>query len=181
MRCPIVSSSWLHFELARIKQSENKMNRNILCLTSLVFIVAACAPDSPAPGPEVVCEDLDVSKCDSVTIPVDCEGKGTGQHFVNVNVQPTPIIVAPPNRCIDTEDFGREVTFNITPASLAEGTVRICPKDPADTWLEGDNSPDNRKIVIEVPERDYPVDGEIHDYTVVTTEGKCLDPRLDVR
>lgn len=178
MRRPNVRSSWLHFELARIKQSENKMNKNILCLTSLVFIVTACALDGPEP--EDVCGDLDVSKCDSVTLPVDCEGKDTGQHFVNVNVQPTPIIVAPPNRCIDTKDFGREVTFNITPASVAEGTVWICPKDSADTWLEGTNSPDNHEIVIEVPESDYPDDGERHDYTVVTTEGKCLDPRLDV-
>ena len=134
------------------------MNKNIFCLICLAFVVAACGKEVP----QVVtdCDNFDVSNCDVVVIPEPCEGKDTGQHFVTVNVQPTPIVVAPPNRCIDTGEFGREVTFNIAPASLAEGTVWICPKDPANTWLKETNSPDNRKIIIEVPQKDYPEDGE---------------------
>jgi hypothetical protein len=146
-------------------------------LIGLAIVVSACAKEMPERV--IDCDNFDVSSCATVSLPVDCETRGSDQRFVNVNVAPDPIVVAPPNRCIETE-FGHDVTFNIRPANVEEGSVWICPKDLADTWLKGNNSPDNTEIIISVPVKDYPEDGEKHNYTVVKTDGKCLDPRMIV-
>ena len=159
------------------------MNKNIYWLIGLAIVVSACAKEAPEPDskPDSVCENIPAT-CPEVDLKKDDECKigEVGENFVTVNLKPNPMIVAPPNKCIKTKNYGYEVTFKITPASVEESTVWICPKEPADTWLEGTNSPVNTEIVITVPKMQYPTEGEKHDYTVVTTDGKCLDPRVDV-
>ena len=74
---------------------------------------------------------------------------------------------------------GTTITFTISPPPNNKvGTAAIIPKNPADTWLIGTNSPDKNKIEITVPAW-VSLDTN-HNYGFVTNDGKCIDPRVRV-
>ncbi len=82
----------------------------------------------------------------------------------------------PPNVCGAP---GETIVVSLVPPPEIVGSVAVVPKNFADTWLLGTNSPDKEKINIAIPAW-VPLETN-HDYGFVTKAGKCADPRLRVR
>jgi|GEM_PF-3737214 len=71
------------------------------------------------------------------------------------------------------------IEFRVVPLGKNDiGTVAIKPIDPKDTWLTGANSPDQRWIKILVP--DWVDNVSDHGYTILFSDGRCVDPRVHV-
>ena len=134
------------------------MNKKLLFVLSLSWIVVGCA----APDPE----------CEPYTGPVvPCQGDPAAP-LVTINT--ITLVVTP--RCVAAAR-GTTIDFRLVPvADNLLGDAEIFPKDPEETWLAGMNAPDKDHIFIPVPEEIEP--GERH-YGFKTSE-KCLDPRVNV-
>ena len=139
------------------------MNKSVLSLLPIACLAAGC-------------EDLhsvQVKTCDVQPITEPWTGSFSNPK-VTINTQ-GKLNASPPNVCAQQ---GRTIEFNIVPPATATGSVAIVPKTKTDTWLIGTNSPDPGIIEIAVPtnlESDTP-----HDYTIMLSNGDCLDPRIHV-
>ena len=139
------------------------MNKIILFVIPLSFFLTSCAEQNR----------IRIGGCESPPPVKVCTGSFADPK-VTVNIN-KPLNASPPNVCAQQ---GTTIVFTIVPATAEEGSVLIIPKDVADTWLTGRNSPDANKIEIPVP-TDLKPDTP-HDYIVTTSSGKCLDPRVHV-
>ena len=140
------------------------MNKTILFVLPLSLMLASCASVMvSAPG---ACHVASV-------IPTVCTGK---KDDPKVNFNTNSLKASPPNVCA-----GRGETLEITIEPVAQnkiGSVAVIPKDPKDSWLVGTNSPDKKKIEILIPP--WVAEGD-HDYGFLTFDGKCLDPRINIK
>ncbi len=105
--------------------------------------------------------------------PVDCTDTPVSPA-VTLNL--TTMKANPPNVCAGP---GETITIKLVPEPAEVGTVAVVPKNFADTWLIGTNSPDKGKIEIEVPAWVPTITN--HDYGFVTSTGDCADPRVHVK
>ena len=140
------------------------MNRKLLLILPLAFCLSACtAAMSSPPG----------RTCTVITPGASCDGD---KNFpvVTINTQ-AGLVIDRSNVCAAP---GSTIEFRVVPPGRNDvGSVSIRSKDPADTWLNGTNSPDKKKIEILVP--DWVTDDD-YDYAIYMSGGTCLDPRVEV-
>lgn len=140
------------------------MNSKILLVLPLMICLSACAAlRSPAD-----------TTCTVITPDQSCGGD-KNFPFVTINTQ-AGIVIDRSNVCATP---GSTIEFRIVPPGKNDvGSVSISAKKSADTWLNGTNSPDEKKIEIVVP--DWVSAGEKYDYTIYMSGGTCADPRVEV-
>jgi hypothetical protein len=132
------------------------------------MLLAACTSDQFV--------DVGSSRCQTIEIPV-CSNDPK-DPVVRIQYRPgrKDFLFLPPSVCVDA---GETIEFKLD--ALPEkmpGSVAILPKNGDDTWLVGTNSADEDSIEVFVPEW---VDGGVHDYNFIASNGSCVDPRVDVR
>ena len=164
------------------------MNKNVLCLIPVIFLVAACGQyqvavvndgndDPPAPVgmhnivlPED-CEEITLRDCPN---PRPEDPRPDVQIQIIDNAGTKKIDIVPDTICAANSDV---LEFTIIGPPAAEGSVAILPKDSVDTWLIGTNYPDEDKITIFIPT--FVASGD-HYFAIVTSTGLCVDPRVHV-
>lgn len=140
------------------------MNKMILFVIPLSYLAVGC----------VAKNTIQVGGCNSPPPAADCTGNPASPK-VTINTN-RPLNADPPNVCADP---GTTIVFNIVPVGGEKGDVSVIPKIAADSWLTGTNSANAGKIEILVPTGLEPKSD--HDYTIVTKDGQCLDPRVEVQ
>lgn len=137
------------------------MNKKLLFVLPLGYLLVGCAPIEP-----LTCEPYA-----GPTPP--CTGDPNAPH-VKINTQSANLNADP--YCVRAKK-GTFMVFSLVPHDKSDlGTVEIFPKDDADAWLEGTNSPYKDLIIISVPED---IEDGDHDYGIKTST-KCVDPRVSV-
>lgn len=139
------------------------MNKKVLLLLSFGFVLAGCGKGEGPPEPDVCAAPPD--------IPVDCAGDPKAPAVI---LNFAALTANPPNVCAEA---GTTINYMVTPANIAEGTAHIFPKDEADEWLSGSNTPDAGQFEVQVPEDLEPGP---HDYGMRLDSGECLDPRVEI-
>jgi hypothetical protein len=139
------------------------MNKMILFVIPLSYLAVGC----------VAKNTIQVGGCSSPPSVQVCNGVSANPK-VTINTN-RPLNANPPNVCADQ---GTTIVFTITPPG-EKGDVSVIPKIAADSWLTGTNSANAGKIEILVPTGLEPESD--HDYTIVTKDGQCLDPRVEVQ
>lgn len=139
------------------------MNSKLILTLPLLICLSACAAGA----------NKSTLTCDHITPGKVCFGNGKAPVLVNTQAN---VVVDHENVCVSRNEY---ITFNITPPGKNDaGAVSIVAKDPNDTWLNGTNSPDKKKIEILVP--GWVKIGGIHDYAIYVHGESCLDPRVEV-
>ena len=142
------------------------MNKKILCVLPLSFLVVACGSQEAkviAPG----CVDRPAPPNQK------CVSQGTTPF---VNVTPNGWVVAPRNLCV-TAGGTVEIRFlGATPPAL--NSMLAVPKGKPTLWLIGSNSSDAGKIVLSVPVGLET--GDSFDYGILSENDGCVDPRFTV-
>ena len=140
------------------------MNKTILFVLPLSLMLASCASVMvSAPGG---CHVASV-------IPTVCTGS---KDNPKVSFNSNTLKASPPNVCAEP---GATLEISIKPVAHNKiGSVAVIAKDPKDSWLSGTNSPDKTKIEILIPA--WVAEGD-HDYGFLTFDGKCLDPRINIK
>lgn len=150
------------------------MNKKALFVLPLSLLTIACAQPPEQPPMETLGE-LRIANCVMANVPTKCTpNPGTPEVTVHVAGK-APLGAEPKNRCANP---GSDFVFKIVPPTTNASSVAIIPKNPLHTWLIGTNYPDGGKITIHVPavtalSTDY-------NYSIVTSDGRCLDPRIHV-
>lgn len=151
--------------------------KNTIFLMAAFSLLAACAV-SPDLGANV-----DLPTCDKLALPPNCDNNpDSGPNDPTVTFNKNSLNLAPRNVCTNK---GATLKFKIRPTDEgmnAPGSVAVIPKNGADTWLIGTNSPDNGVIEIEIPE--YLASNTKYDYTIVSVQKgvvSCVDPRVHVQ
>ncbi len=138
------------------------MNKKILCVLPLSFLVGACSQ----PG------QVKVDGCVARPAKNNCvDNRGGGKHPF-VNVTPRGWVVAPLNVCVKAGDE-LEIRFNGNPKLNTLGTI---PKGNTDIWLVGRNSKEKGQIALKIPTG--PTKGTSFDYTILSATEGCVDPRI---
>ena len=140
------------------------MNSKLLLILPLMICLSACATVRSTPS----------TSCTVITPDSSCDGD---ENFpiVTINTQ-AGLVIDRSNACVTR---GSKIEFRIVPPGLNDvGSVSIRAKDPADTWLNGTNSPEKKEIVILVP--DWVTIEETYDYAIYMSSGTCMDPRVEV-
>ena len=140
------------------------MKRKMLIALTAGVLSAGCATNN---GP------LGTTNCTVHDPTMSCTGNPNDPKItLNLNTMKAN----PPNVCARP---GQTLDISIVPPpQTSVGNVAVVPKDIADTWLIGTNSPNKLKISILIP--DWVEEGTDHDYGFVTSSGKCADPRVHV-
>ena len=144
------------------------MNKKTLLVLPLSLLAIACVHR------DVDITDIVIPGCEIEVIVGPCNGPKDDPK-VTINVAAKSLVAAPPNVCAGP---GEDIEFNIVPASAEASTVAVIPKNPLHTWLIGTNFPDEGEIIIHVPHT-IPI-GQVANYTIITSDGKCLDPRIHI-
>ena len=144
------------------------MNKKTLFVLPLSLLAIACAPRDME-----ITDNIDIPNCDEIVIVGPCTGP-RDNPTVTINVSAKSIVAAPPNVCAAE---GEDIVFTIVPPNTETKTVAVIPKNPLHIWLIGTNFPDGGEIIIPVPDT-LPEDD--YNYTIITSDGKCLDPRIHV-
>ncbi|MDH3434203.1 MAG: hypothetical protein OEM60_10110 [Gammaproteobacteria bacterium] len=137
------------------------MNRNILFVFALSWVLVGCAaqsgdPQACEPQPKRVC------KGDPQTPTIKLNTK-------NGKLKATPY-------CTKANP-GTVLVFRLTPPGYkAKNVVEISPKESANAWLAGKNDVFQDLILIEVP---ADLDPDSYHYGI-KTDTDCVDPRIDV-
>lgn len=139
------------------------MNIKILLAIPICVLAVACAPQPPTKG-----------ECSVVNVPDVCTGSASNPKL-GITLIRNGIRVGPPNLCAGADST---ITVSVHPNQTETGTVKTVPKDPAHTWLNATNDPDSNSFTIKVP-ADIDTDAD-YDYTIVRSNGVCLDPRIRV-
>ena len=141
------------------------MNKKILLAIPISVLAVACAQQPQA-------ED---GECSVVpAMPEVCTGSASNPKLGITLVQ-NGVVVGPPNLCAGANSI---IRVSVHPHQTETGTVKTVPKDPAHTWLEASNSVDPNSFTIDVP-ADVVTEAN-YDYTIVRSNGVCLDPRIRV-
>lgn len=139
------------------------MNKKILCVLPLSFLVVACTSQQGL---------MSLGGCETRRPTEHCVDNRAGGTTPFVNVTTKGWKVAPPNVCVSAGDT-LEIRFQgPTPAPNTLGTI---PIGSAAFWLVGRNSPDDEMIVLTVP--DGPGRGDYFDYAILSESNGCVDPR----
>lgn len=140
------------------------MNKIILLALPMSVLAVACAQQPLA----------EKGECSVVYVPEVCTGSASNP-VLGITLVRNGIVVAPPNVCANA---GEKIRVSIHPNQTEKGSVRIVPKYPANTWLNKSNDADPDGFSIEVAE-DAEAGAEF-DYTIVRSNGVCLDPRIKI-
>ncbi len=157
------------------------MKKTVLLITAL-GLLAACDAGDKGKADDLRDDQIRIQNCEITITPGECSNPQGSPQYPKVNFNKNGLILAPHNVCAERNST---IVFRITPNSASQnpaGSVAVIPKDIADTWLVGTNSPKNDEINITVPSY-VPVD-TYHAYTIVSVKGKkveCLDPRVHVQ
>lgn len=163
------------------------MFRLVLFLVSIVLFLSGCVKTG----------QIDLGGCAVVAVPQECEepeialvpklevvvtdesgdAKGTRDGG--------GVTVRPLNLCVIA---GSTITVDIKDDAGVLPGVAILPKRFRDTWLVKSSAKDENQIHIKVPDdagdpaKDADDDGWVeYDYSIVTSQGGCVDPRFHVR
>ena len=143
------------------------MNKKVFMLIPLGLVMVGCAATKGGGG------QPQPSACivpDPITGP--CTGNSSSPK-VNLNLM--TMKANPPNVCAEP---GTTIEVKISPPPGMIGTVSVVAKNNAHTWLNGNNAPDPKKILIYVPPWATP--GTDYSYGFSTSLGTCVDPRVDI-
>lgn len=161
------------------------MSRLLMLILSLVFLLTGCVkpgkvklggcPVISAPA-ECTNPDVETEPKIVVTINGPRSGKSDSKVGDTVTVVPANLCVLP-GTTIEVDIMGEDKNGDGIPDKEPPGTA-ILPKKFKNIWLVASNVQDNRKIHITVPKEAQPGD---YDYSIVTSTGDCIDPRLHVR
>lgn len=140
------------------------MNKKVLLILPFAIYLSACTAMAPTT----------TTTCMTITPDSNCGGD-KNFPIVTINTQ-SGVVIDRSNVCATP---GSTIEFRVVPPAHNDvGSVSIRAKDPADTWLNGTNSPDNKEIKILVPS--WVTTGENYDYAIYTSSGTCVDPRVEV-
>lgn len=156
------------------------MNKKILLVLALSWIVAGCVSQRPDDGPMFgETGALGVVGCTPyMGIPPLCEGD---KNNPKVEIDLDAFTATP--HCVNAKK-GKRITFILkSSGEIEKGSVVIFPKIPDNYyWTARTNSPNKNKIVIRVPKKnqsDKPFPPGVYEYGIWTA-AKCLDPRVNV-
>lgn len=136
--------------------------KKILATAMTCALVAGCGP-----------KDMDdETGCVTLGYPEACTGN---PNLPKVTINRNTLKVSPPRVCANSGTT-LEITLVPTPEYEPGDTV-ITPKAAENDWLQGDNSGDKNLIEIEIP---LETGTDEYDYKVDFSDGKCIDPRVDV-
>ncbi|MDJ0813815.1 MAG: hypothetical protein QNJ23_08800 [Woeseiaceae bacterium] len=143
------------------------MNKKALLLVPLGLAIAGCATtngygEQPQPAACIVPDPIEGP----------CNGNPANPK-VNLNLN--TMKASPPNVCANP---GTTIEIKLSPPPRMTGTVSVVAKNKTNTWLNGTNAPDPRKIFIYVPGWIAP--GDDYYYGFTTSLGTCVDPRVDI-
>lgn len=144
------------------------MKNYALMLVPVALLVAGCSGD----GSLLARGDVSIEGCEPPPSVGPCNGNPADPKVI---VNFTGMTAAPPNVCAHA---GTTVRIEIVPAPTGTGTVATMPKTSNQTWLVNSNDPDPSVIFVKVPPTLPP--GGDYDYSVVNSDGKCLDPRIHI-
>lgn len=140
------------------------MNKKILLLLPSCLLLTGC------PGLPI----LEEGECEVVNGPDVCTGSETNPK-IGITLVRDGVRVGPPNVCANA---GTTIEVSIQPPQKDLNTVRTVPKDPEHAWLNASNSSDKNSFEINVPAS--ATVGEDYFYTIIRSNGTCLDPRVHV-
>ena len=140
------------------------MNSKLLLVLPLMICLSACATVRSSPS----------TTCTIITPGSSCGGD-KNFPIVTINTQ-AGLVIDRSNVCATP---GSTIEFRVVPPGHNDvGSVSISAKIPTDTWLNGTNSPDKKKIEILIP--DWVETDEEYDYAIYASGGTCVDPRVEV-
>lgn len=157
------------------------MNKKILSVLALGWLVAGCASQPPADG-DIFGErgTISVPGCMPYVGPVvPCSGD---ENDAKLLIDLDTFDLVP--KCVNVKK-GKSLKITlVSETELKKGTVVIFPKDPQNyPWLARANDPSKNKIKIKVPKNRKsgdPLPEGIYNYGI-SYNGKCLDPRVNVK
>jgi len=158
------------------------MNKRILLLLALSWILASCESVPPRDGQKFgESGTLTVPECSPyVGIPPVCTGD---ENDPKVTIDLDAQTVDP--MCINAKK-GKKISFMLkSDDPIEKASVVVFPKSPANYfWVARTNSPNKNKITVRVPTKknksEDPFPPGVYEYGV-WTETWCLDPRIDVK
>lgn len=139
------------------------MNRKALLISGVSLMLTACAPPGIMSAP----------RCESYTPSSTCQGD---PKVPKVTLNLNTLRASPSNVCAER---GQTIVYRLVPPPRDPGTVAVIAKKSSDTWLAGTNSPNAREIRVTIPS--WVGADTDHDYSFVTSDNKCIDPRVRVR
>jgi len=149
------------------------MNKNILFLVLLNWLVMGCAAQTLPGGPGP-------SSGSCIVYPIKtCAGD---KHDPHVTIDLDAKTVDP--ECVKAKK-GRAIIFKLQSVSpITKGSVNIIAKDSSnDWWLAGSNLPNKNRILVLAPKKkedgSYFSSGK-YAYKI-ETDTWCIDPRVDVK
>jgi len=140
------------------------MNKNILLGLPMCVLLADCVQQPMA----------DEGECDTINIPAACTGSESNP-VLSITLVRNGIKMGPRNVCAQPDS---DIKVSIHPPQPSTGTVKIVPKNPLDTWINESNDVNSDSITIHVP-ADVKTNADF-DYTIIRSNGVCLDPRIKV-
>jgi hypothetical protein len=140
------------------------MNKKFLLALPLSVLAVACAQQPPA----------EKGECSVVNVPDVCTGSKSNP-VLSITLIRNGIRMGPRNVCANA---GTEIEVSIHPPQPSTGTVKTVPKNPLDSWLNASNDKDSDSFTIHVPEDAE--HGAEFDYTIIRSNGVCLDPRIKI-
>jgi hypothetical protein len=157
------------------------MNKNILFVLALSWILVGCASKAPQfEGSLVGKLEISVPGCTTYALD-DCTGDEDDPDNPKVTLNLDTWTLSP--ECV-TARKGKIISIDLKSASKIEkGSVRLFPKKLENSfWAARTNSPNKNKIKIKVPIKkksgaNFP-EG-IYNYGI-STDTKCIDPRINV-
>ncbi len=165
------------------------MFKLLIVLFSLVLVLSGCLKRGEiklgacpvVEVPVIDCNQVEILENPVVDVEISddgaskgADGKGGGRVAAN-----------PPNVCVEP---GSTVKFVIKGVGTEYPGFAVLPKRFDDTWLVAGSAENDGTLSITVPadladsSRDKDNDGwSEYNYSIVTSEGACVDPRFHVR
>ena len=166
-------------EAVPLARRRTTMNKNILFVMALSWVLAGCVSHAPSNG-AMFGETGTVSVMGCTSIPTaSCSGD---EHNPKVELDLDTWTVEP--ECVKAKK-GKVITVTIKSSNpIEKGTVVVFPKSPENYyWLAKTNEPNKNMIKIKVKQK-KPSGGAlpegIYNYGIWTAD-KCIDPRVDVK
>ena len=132
------------------------MKKMFVITLPIALLLASCVVPPVVPQQCVKLDPVACAPAAKITVTLANHGINPRNYCATAG-QPIPVDVAPPNG--------------------QPGTVRFIPKNAANGWLQGVNSPNASGFVITPPNGTPP--GE-YEYYVVFSDGYCIDPRITI-
>ncbi|MGB5490957.1 MAG: hypothetical protein WBM76_09055 [Woeseiaceae bacterium] len=157
------------------------MNKNILFIMVLSWVLAGCASYAPSNG-DMFGETgtLSVTGCDIQLEVEPCDATDVNNPKVELDLDTW--ILKP--ECVQAKK-GKTITVKLKSSkSIVEDTVVVFPKEVENYfWLAKTNSPSKNVIKIKVKKK-KPTGKELPEGIYrygIWTKDKCIDPRVDVK